>query len=111
LRACKRQTRRVPAVQVSLHDGRKYKGQYALQSCMLTDNPLLAGGEDEIDWDEDDTKASNAPAAAAVAAGGQGQVANPTAVPNQKVDIDPSQTADLRCDSSRKFHYRKRSSR
>jgi SAP domain-containing ribonucleoprotein len=82
-------------VQVSLHDGRKYKGQYALQSCMLTDNPLLAGGEDEIDWDEDDTKASNAPAAAAVAAGGQGQVANPTAVPNQKVDIDPSQTADL----------------
>ncbi|TVY71526.1 Uncharacterized protein LSUE1_G009312 [Lachnellula suecica] len=54
-----------------------------------------AGGEDEIDWDEED-KATTAPAAAAVAAGGQGQVANPTAVPNQKVDIDPSATTDLK---------------
>lgn len=52
-------------------------------------------GEDEIDWD-DDNKATTAPAAAAVAAGGQGQVANPTAVPNQKVDIDPAKTTDLK---------------
>ena len=55
----------------------------------------LAAGEDEIDWDEDD-KATTAPAAAAVAAGGQGQVPNPTAVPNQKVDTDPSATTDLK---------------
>jgi len=54
-----------------------------------------AAGEDEIDWDEDD-KATTAPAAAAIAAGGQGQVANPTAVPNQKVDTDPSATTDLK---------------
>ena len=57
---------------------------------------LLVAGEDEIDWDEDDTKATTAPAAAAVAAGGQGQVANPAAVPNQKVDTDPAATSDLK---------------
>ena len=55
----------------------------------------LAAGEDEIDWDEDD-KATTAPAAAAIAAGGQGRVPNPTAVPNQKVDTDPSATTDLK---------------
>jgi len=55
-----------------------------------------AGGEDEIDWDEDDNKATTAPAAAAIAAGGQGPVTNPTAVPNQKVDTDPSKTSDLK---------------
>lgn len=55
-----------------------------------------ANGEDEIDWDEDDTKATTAPAAAAVAAGGQGQVANPVAVPNQKLDVDPAKTSDLK---------------
>ncbi|KAG9239298.1 hypothetical protein BJ875DRAFT_436726 [Amylocarpus encephaloides] len=54
-----------------------------------------AGGEDEIDWDEDDTKATAAPAVAAVAAGGQ--VANPTAIPNQEeVDTVPSTTKDLK---------------
>lgn len=57
---------------------------------------MLVAGEDEIDWDEDDNKATTAPAEAAVAAGGQGQVANPTAVPNQKVDTDPSTTTDLK---------------
>lgn len=55
-----------------------------------------AAGEDEIDWDEDDNKATTAPAAAVAAAGGEGQVANPAAVPNQKVDIDPSKTTDLK---------------
>ena len=55
-----------------------------------------AAGEDEIDWDEDDNKATTAPAAAAVAAGDQGQVANPQAVPNQKVDTDPAKTTDLK---------------
>jgi SAP domain-containing ribonucleoprotein len=55
-----------------------------------------AAGEDEIDWDEDDAKATTAPAAVAVAAGGQGRVANPVAVPNQKVDVDPATTTDLK---------------
>jgi SAP domain-containing ribonucleoprotein len=54
-----------------------------------------AAGEDEIDWDEDD-KATTEPAAAAVAAGGQGAVPNPTAVPNQIVDTEPSTTSDLK---------------
>ncbi|KUJ21396.1 uncharacterized protein LY89DRAFT_681904 [Mollisia scopiformis] len=59
-------------------------------------------GEDEIDWDEDDNKATapatatTEPAAAAVAAGGQGPVDTPIAVPNQKVDVDPSTTTDLK---------------
>lgn len=55
-----------------------------------------AAGEDEIDWDEDDNKATTAPAAAAVAAGGQGRVDNPVAVPNQKLDEDPAKTQDLK---------------
>jgi SAP domain-containing ribonucleoprotein len=54
-----------------------------------------AAGDDEIDWDEDE-KPTTAPAAAAVAAGGQGQIATPVAVPNQKVDVDPSKTTDLK---------------
>jgi len=53
-------------------------------------------GDDEIDWDEDDNKATTAAAAAAVAAGGQGPVSNPVAVPNQKVDINPAETTDLK---------------
>jgi len=62
------------------------------------------GDEDQIDWD-DDVPAASAPvvgsepsATAAIAAGGQGQVANPTAVPNQAVDTDPSKTDDLTVD-------------
>ena len=60
-----------------------------------------AGDEDQIDWDDDVPTASaplvgSAPSGtAAIAAGGQGQVANPTAVPNQAVDTDPSKTQDL----------------
>lgn len=50
--------------------------------------------EDEIDWD-DGADASTQPAAAAVAAGGQGRVANPAAVPNQTAGEDPSSTTDL----------------
>ncbi|KAK0109904.1 hypothetical protein ONS95_002575 [Cadophora gregata] len=57
-------------------------------------------GEDEIDWDEDDHKpaaeATTAPAAAAIATGGVGQVKTPIAVPNQKAAIDPSTTNDLK---------------
>jgi len=56
--------------------------------------------EDEIDWDDDTTDATkpvatSESAAAAISAGGQGQVANPQAVPNQVTDIDPSKTDDL----------------
>jgi len=55
-----------------------------------------AAADDEIDWDEDEAKATTEPAAAAIAAGGQGQIANPVAVPNQKVDVDPATTTDLK---------------
>jgi len=60
-----------------------------------------AAAEDEIDWDDDggagegDTAKASEPGAVAMAAGGQGRVDNPTSVPNQVVDIDPSTTADL----------------
>jgi len=60
----------------------------------------LLAGEDEIDWDEDDNKATTTPAAATItAAGGVGPVDNPPAVPNQKVDVDPSTTTDLKVTS------------
>ncbi|RDW83440.1 hypothetical protein BP5796_04931 [Coleophoma crateriformis] len=57
--------------------------------------PAPATAEDEINWDEE-PEPSTEPAKAAVAAGGQGKVTNPTAVPNQKVDIDPSTTTELK---------------
>lgn len=56
-----------------------------------------AGAEDEIDW-EDDAAAAEPTGAAAIAAGGLVQPANPTAVPNQVVDTDPSKTNDLTVD-------------
>ncbi|KAH7078904.1 hypothetical protein BKA63DRAFT_253767 [Paraphoma chrysanthemicola] len=65
--------------------------------------------EDEIDWDDegDDTAAPAAKADAPVTsneetvekAGGEGQAANPQAVPNQVADIDPAQTDDLTVDA------------
>ncbi|KAJ4293154.1 hypothetical protein N0V90_008436 [Kalmusia sp. IMI 367209] len=74
--------------------------------------------EDEIDWDDEDTPADAGKGAATASApakdntkgsaqavvtetdtvakaGGIGQPPNPQAVPNQKVDIDPSKTDDL----------------
>lgn len=64
--------------------------------------PAASKNDDEIDWDDEPaaaaneaSKASTDAAATAIAAGGQGQPANPQAVPNQQVDIDPSQTNDL----------------
>ena len=56
------------------------------------------GAEDEIDWEDDAAVATDPPAAAAIAAGGLTQPPNPTAVPNQKIDIDPSKTSDLTVD-------------
>ncbi|KAF7197074.1 hypothetical protein HII31_01499 [Pseudocercospora fuligena] len=60
-----------------------------------------AANEDEIDWDDEPaTEAAKAattePAANAIAAGGQGEVSNPQAVPNQEAAIDPAQTDDLK---------------
>lgn len=63
---------------------------------ILTCDSIIAGGEDEIDWDEDDTKTTTAPAPAPVAGEDKGPVANPTAVSNQTVDTDPSKTKDLK---------------
>ena len=60
-----------------------------------TTAPAAAGAEDEIDWEDDAVTATDAPGAAAIAAGGLTQPANPTAVPNQIVDTDPSKTEDL----------------
>lgn len=54
-----------------------------------------AGAEDEIDWEDDAAATSDPVGAAAIAAGGLGQPANPTAVPNQVVATDPSKTDDL----------------
>ncbi|KAF2741340.1 hypothetical protein EJ04DRAFT_558065 [Polyplosphaeria fusca] len=69
--------------------------------------------EDEIDWDDDvdvpaakttaadvseavaEPATSTTTASATTAAGGEGPVANPQAVPNQKAAIDPSRTDDL----------------
>lgn len=61
---------------------------------MLT-SPAAGAGEDEIDWDEDD-KPTTAAAETAVAAGGIGPVDTPIAVPNQKIDVDPATTSDLK---------------
>ncbi|KAK2785341.1 hypothetical protein FQN52_001817 [Onygenales sp. PD_12] len=58
--------------------------------------------EDEIDW-EDDAPAPDAPAqttASTAAATEIKQVPNPTVVENQKVDIDPSTTHDLKVGAS-----------
>lgn len=54
--------------------------------------------EDVIDWDDDAdiaVKPTSEASAAALAAGGIGAVANPTAVPNQVVDTEPEKTDDL----------------
>lgn len=60
-----------------------------------------AAADDEIDWDEDDSKvapaaATTAAAATTIAAGGQGAIETPLAVPNQKQDVDPATTTDLK---------------
>ena len=54
-----------------------------------------AAADDEIDWDEDDSKVAPA-AATTIAAGGQGAIETPLAVPNQKQDVDPAATTDLK---------------
>jgi len=62
--------------------------------------------DDVIDWEDDDvpaegaTKPSTEAGAAAIAAGGKGQVSNPAAVPNQKLDTDPAATDDLKVEAA-----------
>jgi SAP domain-containing ribonucleoprotein len=60
--------------------------------------------EDVIDWDDDvpaeTAKPSTEASATAIAAGGKGPVANPVAVPNQKLDVDPATTSDLKVESA-----------
>ena len=68
--------------------------QYDTEQAAKSTAATTAGAEDEIDW-EDDAAAAEPTGAAAIAAGGLGQPANPTAVPNQVVDTDPSKTNDL----------------
>ncbi|MCJ1297929.1 hypothetical protein MMC08_000718 [Hypocenomyce scalaris] len=68
--------------------------QYDKEHPSTTTTPTA---EDEIDW-EDDTApaaATSEASAAALAAGGQGAVDNPVAVPNQVIDTDPATTDDL----------------
>ncbi|PLB55858.1 hypothetical protein P170DRAFT_443563 [Aspergillus steynii IBT 23096] len=62
--------------------------------------------EDVIDWEDDDepaaaeaAKPTTEASAATVAAGGKGPVPNPVAVPNQKLDVDPATTEDLKVES------------
>ncbi|KAJ5380435.1 uncharacterized protein N7496_002863 [Penicillium cataractarum] len=63
-----------------------------------------ATAEDVIDWDDDvpaeTAKPSTEASATAIAAGGKGPVANPVAVPNQKLDVDPATTNDLKVESA-----------
>lgn len=71
--------------------------QYDTEQAAKSNTAASAGAEDEIDW-EDDAAAAEPTGAATIAAGGLGQPTNPTAVPNQVVDTDPSKTNDLTVD-------------
>lgn len=67
--------------------------------------PTTTAVEDEIDWDDEtpivaDPPATSEPAAAAIAAGGLGRIANPTAVPNQIPAIDPSKASGLTAEAA-----------
>ena len=71
-----------------------------------------ATAEDIIDWDDEApatevplkeaTQASTEAGAATIAAGGQGQVPNPVAVPNQTLGEDPTTTTDLHVEGASK---------
>ncbi|KAJ6028156.1 DNA-binding SAP [Penicillium herquei] len=71
-----------------------------------TGGSAVAPAEDVIDWDDDMPaeapaesievpEASTEAGANAIAAGGEGAVTNPVAVPNQTLDTDPATTNDL----------------
>ena len=60
--------------------------------------------EDVIDWDDEPAETVIEPStetgAAAIAAGGQGAVSNPVAVPNQQLDENPATTDDLKVETT-----------
>lgn len=58
--------------------------------------------EDVIDWDDDvpAEKPATEAGANAIDAGGKGTVANPVAVPNQKLDTDPATSDELKVEST-----------
>ncbi|KAJ5513654.1 DNA-binding SAP [Penicillium fimorum] len=60
--------------------------------------------EDVIDWDDEPAETIIEPStetgAAAIAAGGQGAVSNPVAVPNQQLDENPATTEDLKVEAT-----------
>ena len=77
----------------------KYDTEQAAKPSTTTSTTAAAdGAEDEIDWEDDAAATDNPASAAAIAAGGLTQPANPTAVPNQIIDTDPSKTSDLTVD-------------
>ena len=75
----------------------KYDAEQAAKPSTTT-AAAADGAEDEIDWEDDAAATDNPASAAAIAAGGLVQPPNPTAVPNQVVDTDPSKTDDLTVD-------------
>ncbi|CAI7656478.1 unnamed protein product [Penicillium glandicola] len=60
--------------------------------------------EDVIDWDDEPAETIIEPSteagAAAIAAGGQGAVSNPVAVPNQQLDENPATTEELKVEAT-----------
>ncbi|KAE8147590.1 hypothetical protein BDV25DRAFT_160028 [Aspergillus avenaceus] len=93
------------------HTGKKAEMVARLQEDDNKAQPAAAAktdnAEDVIDWEDDEVPAADATAtkpsteagAAAIAAGGQGAVPNPTVVPNQEQDTDPATTSDLKVES------------
>ncbi|EKV06436.1 DNA-binding SAP [Penicillium digitatum] len=72
-----------------------------------SDAPAAAqtdAAEDVIDWDDEPAETIIEPSteagAAAIAAGGQGAVSNPVAVPNQQLDENPATTEDLKIEAT-----------
>ena len=78
-------------------DAKGAKPDGASTTAAKTDN-----AEDVIDWDDEApavTEPSTETGAAAIAAGGQGSVSNPAAVPNQELGEDPAKTDDLKVEA------------
>lgn len=87
------------------HTGKKADMVARLQEAESKPADAAPATEDVIDWDDEPetqtpAKASTEAGAAAIAAGGQGTVPNPVAVPNQKLDENPAATADLKVEST-----------
>ncbi|PWY89465.1 hypothetical protein BO94DRAFT_534239 [Aspergillus sclerotioniger CBS 115572] len=56
--------------------------------------------DDVIDWEDDEVPAADAAEKATAAAGGKGEVDTPAQVPNQKQDVDPATTDDLKVEAT-----------